>query len=264
MTLTPITIECKEFDPSTKRSTPFRVAKYTFNYQSDPYDKILIDKIIAEGIELANKVNPGSANNAGQKRVFDKIINNCIAGILSEYLWKTFLNSKSPYPIVAETEYKGASTQIDLEIIANKKKIEVRSSFPFKGIEFALCSGSNEFDVLGSYSNSYKVGEIQKNYYVRALFHLAIERYFQKDPMTKIPIYEKLIDKIKKDGFEAFLTGGATWEMMIDPNVSKNKNLIAQDERGIDRLQTASEYRVVPFSKALDTKEILDLISSEK
>ncbi|KLT68717.1 hypothetical protein [Flavobacterium sp. ABG] len=257
-------IECKDYDRATKRKTPFHIAKYTFNYQSDAADKALLDKIIAEGTVLANKVNPGAANNGSQKREYEKILNNCIAGILSEYLWKHFLNSKSDTPVVRETKYEGASTQIDLEVIANNKKIEVRSSFPRNGIVFSLCSSTDEFDVIGMYSNSYKPAEIQKNYYVRALFHLALERYWQKDANTRIPIVEKLLVKMKTDGFEAFLTGGATWEMMINDNIGKAKNFIPHDEKSIGRLNTATSYRVVPFSKALDTKKIFDMITSEK
>ena len=146
----------------------------------------------------------------------------------------------------------------------HNKKIEVRSSFPRNGIDFALCSSTDEFDVIGMYSNGYKPAEIQKNYYVRALFHLALVRYWDKDANTRIPIVEKLLEKIKTDGFETFLTGGATWEMMIDDSIGMAKNFIPHDEKSIGRLKTATSYRVVPFSKALDTKEIFDMINSEK
>ena len=72
--------------------------------------------------------------------------------------------------------FDDASRQIDLKVISNNKKIEVRSSFPRNGIEFAICHPSYEFDVIGPYSNNYKPGEIQKDYYVRTLFHLLILR----------------------------------------------------------------------------------------
>lgn len=262
MKLTTVTYNCKDYDAKTKMSKAFNVAKYSFNYISNSDDRILLDRIIAESIILANKVNPGAANNSGQKREYEKIANNCIAGVLSEYLWKEYLNSNKI--LVTETKYESASNQIDLKIISNNKKIEVRSSFPRNGINFALCSSSFEFDIIGMYSNGYKPAEIQKDYYLRSLFHLGIEKYWQKDANTKIPIIEKLIDKLKKDSFEAFLTGGATWEMMIDNSISINKDFIPEDEININRLKTGTGYRVIPFSKALDTLEILDLINAEK
>jgi hypothetical protein len=262
MKLTIESINCEQYDSRTKRTKLFRVAKYSFNYLSDSEDRKIIDSIIHKAKKLANDVNPGAANNSSLKRDYSKILNNCIAGVLSEFLWEKFLNSDKL--LVEETEYERASNQIDLKVLSNSKKIEVRSSFPRNGIDFALCSSSHEFDVIGMYSNGYKPDEIQKDYYVRALFHLKIERYWEKDAVTRIPILEKLIDKIQKNGFEAFLTGGATWEMMIDDSVGKNKSFIPEDEITISRLKTKTEYRVVPFSKALDTIQILELINIEK
>jgi hypothetical protein len=256
-----VVFNCKIYDSRTKRATPFYTVRYTFNYQTNPTDKAFLDNMVSEGTKLANKVNPGAASNASQKRDYDKILNNCIAGVLSEYLWKNYLNSTEQ--LVNETPFVSANNQIDLQILKNAKKIEVRSSFPRNGIDFALCSGSHEFDVIGMYSNGYKPAEVQKDYYVRALFHLGIERYWEKDAHTRIPIMEKLIDKLKKDGFEAFLTGGATWDMMIDTAVAKNKNFIPEDEIQIGRLATATEYRVVPFSNALDSIEIKKRIEAD-
>ena len=43
----------------------------------------------------------------------------------------------------------------------------------------------------------------------------------------------------------------------------KIKNFSPEDEIQIGRLATATEYRVVPFSKALDTIEIKKLIQAE-
>ena len=63
--------------------------------------------------------------------------------------------------------------------------------------------------MIGPYSNNYKPGEIQKDYYVRTLFHL----YNPTD----------IISMISADSFKVYLTGGATWDMMIDNDYSKNK-----------------------------------------
>jgi len=261
MLISPYILTCSRADPHTKRLTPFRAIRYTFNYSSDEEDKKLLNDFVKKGEILAAKVNPSAANNGQNKRDVFKIRQNCIAGLLAEYLWKDFLNRKKV--TVEETEMEAASTQIDLRVIANGKKIEVRSSFPRNGIDFAICHSTKEFDILGFYSNDYKPGEIQKDYYLRTLFHLAVERYWEKDANTRIPVIEKLEEKIKKDGFEVFLTGGADWEMMINNDFSKEKHLIPEDEMSTIRLKTKSSYRVVPFSKALDTYDIFERINAE-
>ena len=140
-----------------------------------------------------------------------------------------------------------ASTQIDLAVISNNKKIEVRSSFPRNGISFAVCSRGYEFDIIGPYSNGYKPGEIQKDYYIRVLFHL-------QNPTD-------LLGKAKTNGFEVYLTGGATWQMMSNSQIAIEKSFIPDDEISIDRIAARTTYRVVPFSRALDTVEIYNLIT---
>jgi hypothetical protein len=214
-----------------------------------------------KGYILAKHLNPGAANNAVTKRSFEKIINNCIAGLLAEHLWEVYLNSSST--LVRTTTYQTASTQIDLEVISNHKKIEVRSSFPRNGIEFALCSSRSQFDVIGPYVNDYKPGEIQKDYYVRTLFHLRKIRELKKPDGTVAPVCEKIIDKLKIDSFEVYLTGGATWTIMTDNSIAADDTFIPQDEFEIKKMKTATSYRVIPFSKAFDTVEMYELISSK-
>ena len=97
------------------------------------------------------------------------------------------------------------------------------------------------------YSNNYKPGEIQKDYYVRTLFHL----YNPTD----------IISMISADSFKVYLTGGATWDMMIDNDYSKNKTLLP--DFGLGVIQKAS-YRVVPFSKSKDTREIKRVIIEDQ
>ena len=242
-----VIIDCKEDYPNTKMQNPFVIVKYTFNYQSSTEDKDLIDSLIKEGTDLANKVNPGAANDDALRRSYDRILCNCTAGVLSEYLWKNLLNKDGE--VVKTTEMEDVSTQIDLEVISNKKKIEVRSSFPRNGIPFAICHAYHQFDIIGPYSNGYKPGEIQKDYYIRALFKLS-------SPTD-------LLTEIKRDGFEAFLTGGATWAMMADNNIAIEKNFIPEDEMYIKRISAPTRYRVVPYNKALNTAQIFNLIKAE-
>ena len=238
-----LVINCTARYPRTCRRTPFEVVVYELNYSSE--DKDLMDLLRTKAEELVRQVNPGAANNSMHERSPERILADCIAGVVSEYFWKLYLNSEEN--VVSETEFDDASRQIDLKVISNNKKIEVRSSFPRNGIEFAICHPSYEFDVIGPYSNNYKPGEIQKDYYVRTLFHL----YNPTD----------IISMISADSFKVYLTGGATWDMMIDNDYSKNKTLLP--DFGLGVIQKAS-YRVVPFSKSKDTREIKRVIIEDQ
>jgi hypothetical protein len=228
---------------NSKRVSAFQYVKYVFNYQADNQDKTILDSLIEKGKVLASSVNKGAANNSSYSRSNARVLNNCIAGVLAEYVWKNFLNENGE--IVSETPLENVRNQIDLKIISNSKTIEVRSSFPRNGIEFAICHPIYQFDIIGPYDNTYKPNEIQKDFYVRTLF----------------PFESNLIlAKLKKNSFEVYLTGGATWAMMSDDNVSIVKSFIPEDEISTDRLSTKSNYRVVPYCKALDTLQITEYI----
>src|SRR5690606_35110536 len=129
---------------------------------------------------------------------------------------KNFLNTVSLTSVVKETDYTAPNNQIDLKTLHSDKTIEVRSSFPRNGVAFAICSQNHEFDILGPYQNSYKPEEIQKDFYLRTLYH--------------VPNPASFLEYYKKDGFTVYLTGGATWEMMADDTIAIEKNLIPDDE----------------------------------
>jgi len=227
----------------SKREKPFNLVKIVFYYESDKNDKLCLDELIQKGNDLATRVNPGAANKAAFSRNEHRIKNNCVAGVLAEYAWKLYLNIDKE--IVLETTLEDISSQIDLKIISNSKKLEVRSSFPRKGIDFAICHPVHQFDIIGPYNNNYKPDEIQKDFYIRALF----------------PFESSLImDKIRQDDFAVYLTGGVTWDMMADNDIAIIKNFIAQDEIDATKLTAESSYRVVPFSNSLDTLEISEII----
>jgi hypothetical protein len=230
---------------NSKREKEFRLAVITLNCHSE--DKNLIDRIIDSGNRLAKQVNSAAANMSSNTRTSERIINNSVAGILAEYCWKKFINTRANDNIVDYTEFNRAATQIDLKTLKSNKLIEVRSSFPRNGLEFAICHPVFEFDILGPYSNQVKPAEIQKDFYTRTLFH--------------IPKGKTFMELLTGENFKVYLTGGATWEMMIDNNVSKNKHLLPEDSIGASE-QQESLYRVVPFSKAKDTIEIYELILS--
>ena len=239
-------INCKEYSKYSNRKKPFVLEKNVFNYKSDLKDRKILDEIIEKAKQLANKVNRGAASNSSNLRSINTVKNNAIAGLLAEFVWKKFFNENNIS--VEETKFTEASNQIDLRIIRNNKSIEVRSSFPRNGIKFAICHPKYQFDIIGPYSNNYKPSEIQKDYYVRTLY--------------PFPSY-LIIDKLKKDNFEVYLTGGATWQMMTNNELAIIKSFIPEDEINIARLLSKTNYRVIPYSKALDTYEILKIILNE-
>tara|TARA_B100000575_G_C23136258_1_gene660188 strand:+ start:1475 stop:2209 length:735 start_codon:yes stop_codon:yes gene_type:complete len=233
-------IDCIKYDSKSYRNTPFSVAKYVFNYESNVEDRNLLNNIINSGNQLAQKVNPSAANNGKKFRNAETILNNSISGLLAEYIWIDFIEHHN---IKCHTnDFQEAKNQIDIELTHNKKKIEVRSSFPRNGLEFALCDKKYQFDVIGPYINDYKPDELKKDFYVRTLF-----------PFRSI----ELKQKIKSDNFTVYLTGGATWEMMIDKDISIQKNFIPEDELNPERIGESSVYKVIPFSRALETFEII-------
>jgi hypothetical protein len=248
MNIKTVATECEESYSDTNRKTTFNVVQYLFNYQSSAEDKAIIDLLIKKGLELAAKVNPGAANDGMKKRKFERIQSNCVAGLLAEFCWLHYLNDGGKTNRVAETAFENASNQIDLRVIKNDNTIEVRSSFPRANIPFVLCHPKYEFDVIGPYKNDYKPSEIQKDFYVRTLYRM-------ESPLM-------LLDLIQKDGFVANLTGGATWAMVADNSIAKEKNFVPDDELSMDTVEAKSTYRVVPFSKALDTLEIYKLIAA--
>lgn len=237
-------LDCKKEFAKTCRLKPFAIAEYVMDY-SVPEDKTLIEQLLNEAEVLANKVFPGAANDSAHERTRERILANCIAGVVSEFCWKHFLNYQHEY--VRSTPFESASNQIDLEVISNQKKIEVRSSFPRNGVAFAVCHPIKEFDILGPYSNNYKPGEVHKDYFIRTLF-----------PMQKPT---DIFSLIKSGSFSLYLTGGATYEMMFDNRFSKEKDFIPEDNFTI---QTRTKYRVVPFHNALDCGEIYNMIKNEQ
>ena len=233
-------IDCNVYDSKSRHKIPFEVAKYVFNYESKPNDKQILDNIITRGNQLAQKVNPGGANNSTNVRNKETIIINSISGLLAEYLWIDFIEH---HKVKCHTnDFQEAKNQIDIVLTDSNKKIEVRSSFPRNGLKFALCHNNYQFDVIGPYVNDYKPNEIKKDFYVRTLFP------FRSNELTQ---------RIKSDNFTVYLTGGATWEMMIDNSISIQKNFIPEDELNPERLGKPSVYMVIPFSRALDTFEII-------
>ena len=233
------TINCLKYNESSKRKHPFTVIEYIFNYH-DKEDKAFLDNCIDEGKELSNKVNPKSANLSTYSRSSNRVFTNSIAGILAEKLWIHFLNKMD---INCEsTIYNNPNNQIDIKIVKTNKTMEIRSSFPFKGLEFALCHPKYQFDVIGPYVNEYKPNEIKKDFYGRVLYPFSVDLFYKK---------------LKSNNLEVYLTGGATWTMMGNREISIKKDFVPQDIYSLELINKKSEYLVIPFSKSLDIKDII-------
>ena len=219
----------------------FRVVKVTLS-KRNPVDVNFIETLKIKGEELASAVNIRAANNSKNKRSKERILINCISGILAEVCWKKCINEYYRKEFVTETNFDKASNQIDLMVIDSEKSIEVRSSFPRAGINFALFHPKYQFDVIGPYTNNVKIHEPSKDFYVRTLYPIDV-KYF--------------MEYLNSDSVEIFLTGGATWEMMMNPDLYMDKDFIPDDVIA----EEESTYRVVPFGKSLDTIDILDQLS---
>lgn len=218
----------------------FEIAIIEFDRDKEADEKFL-QTVFIQAMDLAEQVNASSANNASRKRSKQRILINCIAGLLAEKCWKGYLNHHKGKGFVEETPFEGASNQIDLKLQKSGKSIEIRSSFPRNGIEFAISHPRYQFDVIGPYVNAIKIGEPAKHYYLRTLYPIDA-KYF--------------MDYFNEKSVKVYLTGGATWDMMTDTRYYIIKDFVPEDSV----VDEASEYRVVPFSRALDTYEMLNII----
>lgn len=230
----------------TNREKDFWFVKCSLNFKTSALDKSIQKMLKSEGESLAGKVFPGAANASNLSREDKRILANSIAGLLAEYCWKCFLNMCTPKILVQETKFEDAKSQIDLKTLRSNIKIEVRSSFPRNGIEFAICHAVKQFDILGPYSNGYKPSEPEKELYLRTLYH--------------VQNHEDFLNRFLNEEIQIYLTGGATWDMMFDKTKSLSKDLIPEDSNQ----SNLSTYRVVPFQYALDTIEILNLIKNKE
>lgn len=235
-------------------TTQFYTAVISFCCKSSMFDNEMIKTFETKANELAKRVNSYKANESFAKRDDITLLANNFIGIISEYAWKYFINLTTIDTTVMETEMTDISSQIDLIHLKTKKTIEVRSSFVTNGINFAIFHEKG-FDIIGPYMNGVKLAEIEKDFYLRTLFH-----YDNK----KISSF---INEVKnsdyRNPFNIYLVGGATKEMMNDEMLYITKPMKTGQtiEEGIP--QEATHYKAIPIIKALDTlkirKEIIKL-----
>jgi len=219
----------------------FRVIKFSFKL---PEDKEIINKFIEEGTELASKLNSTLARDSSRRRDFDTLKVNAIAGIISEFVWRYALNDYAKQQGAAVSFNKtfifDIRNQIDIEVAYPKnikKTVEVRSSFPYTGIKNGICK---VFDIIGWYVNEVKKLEVRKDYYVRCLF----------------PYRSQDFPSLLRSGFDAYLTGGATRNMLETSNYARDKEFIPYDEIVRENIKM-TKYRVIePIINAQDTQAI--------
>lgn len=205
----------------------YHVVKVTVSKNSKKYDEIL-----ASATELAGLVNAGAANESAHTRNDLRKLTDSFAGLLSEYAWRDYLNTKTS-GIASFTKFDEAQNQIDI-ILANGEKIEVRSSTVRKGVKFAICSSMYNFKNIGPYSNAIKPGEIVKDFYCGVLFET------QKD---------ELLDVVE---IVFYLVGSSTWKMMMD--IGKDSQLNAYDAISLQ----PGNYRIIQYKDTLDVQEFIN------
>lgn len=222
----------------SNKDKKFITACYQFNYKDD---KLFIDKIIQQSLKLTSKMNPYLARDASNKRNEGIVKVNCFAGLLSEYGWRDFFNKVAKKANIECSfefgEYNFDKNQVDIVFKKNEinKTLEVRSSFPFAGIQKTIF---NNFDIIGWYKNEVKIKEIRKDYYLRVLFPYKIDNF----------------NNLIKKEFKMYLCGGADQELLLNSKFAKYKPFIPQD--ALDN-QESTMYRVIsPISNGYDCYEI--------
>lgn len=226
MNIEKVIIECQTPPTNSNIHKNFYVIRCELIKGSDEYNDIL-----ARANQLANLVNAGAANHSDIERNLTRRIIDSFGGLCAEYGWEKAINMVFN-DIASPTPFTSASIQVDIQL-TNGEKLEVRSSFPYKGVKFAICNNYAPFKNIGPYSNSIKPGEIQKNLYLCVLFDTQ-----KKDLLTAESIIFTLV-------------GGSTWDMMVNQGV--NTALIPYDD---DSFAARSNYKVIKLSDALDAQNV--------
>ncbi len=203
----------------------------------------------AKAAEIEAKLNAGQANSSKVRDEQTIKIDN-LSGLIAEHACRTFLETILGNGVLEETSSETARNQIDIVLAKSKKTIEVRSSCVRNGIEFALFAkpkrdGEEQyFDILGPYSNGYKPGEIEKDFYMRVLY--------EGDKKNFLTLLEEPV-------LTLYITGGATRAMMDDKSIYQVKHLIPAG----GQVEIESDYRVIPLGKSLDIDEFMAELQKE-
>lgn len=196
---------------------------------------------------ITPNLNKGGANTS-EERTDDIVEIDNRSGLIAELACEEILSWLYGKNNVSKPSNMSSHNQIDIMI--GGKTVEVRSSCVRNGIDFAIFAPDKKnnndsyFDVIGPYSNGYKPGEIEKDYYLRVLYE----------------VEKKQFDSLlMKEYLRLFITGGATKQMMNDPLKYKVKHLIPAG----GEVEIESDYRVIPLAKSLDATEFFDTLEKE-
>lgn len=236
-------IESKVYSKYRINREEFDVVKVTFERK----DSEIISKIIDKSEKLAQSVNIGEANSSLSRN--EGVVQiDALTGVIAEEVCVQAINAYNNDLVAQYTPYINSLNQIDIKL-ANGQTIEVRSSCIRNGVDFALFSKDKRdyskqyLDVLGPYANGYKLGEVQKDYYMRVIYHcnkMDFDKHFRSDE------------------FAAYIVGGATVDMMNNTMLYQIKDLIPEGEYRKNK----TKYRVIPIGKALDAMQFLKLITA--
>lgn len=244
-------VNCPRLWKNSRRMEPFEVVKLGFDVSKYTEDRLLLEKLHSKAAQIATSVHPASANALKRKRDEALIITHCLAGVLSEYAWWWYLNEGGRALHVLETPFVGAATQFDLVHASTGEVLEIRASFPRNGVAFALCHPTLSFDVIGSYQNNYKPGEVNKALYLRSFI-----ADFHPNPKS-----DSLWKYVLSHPTEVILAGGATSEMLQTHPHARSKELIP-DMMGVQ--ESHATYHTLSMTYALDTAQIAQLVKSKK
>ncbi|WP_374464992.1 hypothetical protein [Chryseobacterium sp.] len=225
-------IECQIPPNQSNVNKSFYIIRCVITKGTPEYDEIL-----KRSEDLAKLVNKVAANQSEYERNYSRRVIDSFGGLCAEYGWEKAINTVFG-EIASPTAFTDASIQIDIQLI-NGEKLEVRSSFPYKGVKFAICNNYANFKNIGPYSNTVKPGEIQKNFYLCVLFDTQ-----KKDLLTADKIIFSLV-------------GGSTWDMMLKSGV--NTSLTPYDD---DSFAVRSNYKVIKLCDALDARGIVKEIEN--
>lgn len=163
MPLTYEVIECQIPPNSRYINRTYKVIKVVF-HNTHENQEWLFSKVR----EVSSSVNPHYANNSAVKRNLERVFLDNIGGVLAEYAWFAYLKRIFGKGTVNFTEFN-SQNQIDL-MLSNGKTIEIRSSFPKKGVKFAVCNEYSNFKNICKYENLYKPNESIKDLFLCTLF----------------------------------------------------------------------------------------------
>ena len=114
---------------------------------------------------------------SGRIRSPEELIKKRYLGYLSEDLIAEHLQSElGPGTQVSNKTFESHDTHVDIKIHIVEKTIdvEVRSSFLYAPLQSIIC---RLHDVIGPYSTTRKLGESPKDFYLRALINVAVEKF---------------------------------------------------------------------------------------